>query len=351
MSTTGLRTRSAQTGEPSALARSWPAAGLIFGVSAVFTVALTWASIEGPRRLARWMAAWVDAPDVDPMMEPDAIDRFMDSNDVRIIGYSCLAAVGVLTLTGILIRRKSLTTTGAILLFLPTFGAFSGAMFFLAGTGILRALWLPIWERFVALGDIVYLPYMAVVWPLWQAGVDARHEIAYGLMGLGLLVFTLATTNWLISRMGRESVTTGALYRLSRHPQYLGWIIWSYGFMVYSGLQPVPFGGSNPGASLPWVLATVLIVAVAWSEEGRMLEARGSDYRDYRSRTPFLLPMPQAVERALTWPVRIVIGKDEPESIGDIAAATLVVLAVVVVASLPFVLAQWPPLDWWGWPM
>lgn len=109
----------------------------------VLTVALTFATIEAPRALNRSIRENFDVPDIHPVIEPELVDEFMRSNHVRLIGYSCLAVVILLIVVGFTTEKKGLSSAGAIVFFLPTFGYFAGYMFFLAGLGLLRALWLP----------------------------------------------------------------------------------------------------------------------------------------------------------------------------------------------------------------
>lgn len=328
----------------------WGAIGLA-ALAIVFTVALTFATISLPSWLGRVAQDWIAIPDYNPAIEPAAIEAFLDTNLVRPIGYGCLAAIIVLILVGLLTQRLRLSTFGAVALFVPTFGYFAASMFFLAGIGVLRAVWLPAWSDWLSLGDVAYVPYMAIVWPLWELGVDARAWVAAVAIGLGLLVFVSATLVWLMARTAGRDVATSWLYRHSRHPQYLGWILWSWGFMLLAGQQPIPFGGENPGAALPWVISTVVIVAVAWSEEGAMLRSRGEGYAAYRRRTPFLVPVPRPVGRLLAAPRRWIIRTDPPLTGRQILAGAGLYLVLAIASSLPFMLLGWPPNDWWGWPM
>jgi protein-S-isoprenylcysteine O-methyltransferase Ste14 len=323
----------------------------VSALAVVFTAGLTFVTIELPERLTSWADRWIDIPDYHPVIEPEAINQFLSRNYIRPIGYACLAVVLGLIGAGLVTRRHSLSKVGAVLLFLPTFGFFAAYMFFLAGLGVLRALWLPIWSGWLALGDIAYVPYMAIVWPLWQTGLDARHEVAFGAIAIGLLVFTVATGLWLVARARGRNVVDFWLYRYTRHPQYLGWILWSYGVMLLAGLEPVPMGGENPGAALPWVVATLVIVAVAWAEEARMLEDHGADYAAYRRRTPFLLPVPPVPGRPMTTLLRWVIGTDAPATRGEIILAFALYLGLAVLLSVPFMVFEWPRYGWWGWPV
>lgn len=320
-------------------------------VAGVFTAALTYATVELPAWLARLAADWVDIPDLHPAIEPEAIRAFIESNNLHLIAWGCLAAVGTAIVAGIVLGRRSLATAGAIVLFLPTLGSFAAYMFFLAGLGVLRVLWLPAWESgLMALGDVAYVPYMAIVWPLSLAGVDARDVVALAAIAVGLFVFVLGTATWLVARFEGRDVADSFVYRWSRHPQYAGWIVWSWGMMLLSALQPMPYGGHNPGGALAWTIATLVIVAVAWAEESHMLRSHGGAYTAYQARTPFLLPLPRAVGRLVAAPLRLVAPDGHPAAGRQILVAAVIYLAVIVILSLPFAALDWPPLDWWAWP-
>jgi protein-S-isoprenylcysteine O-methyltransferase Ste14 len=314
-----------------------------------FTVALTFASVELPYWLTRLADRWIDIPDYHPAIEPESIEAFLQS--ARPIGYICLVAVLVLIVVGFVLGRRTPSTLGAVLLFLPTFGYFAGYMFFLAGLGALRALWLPAWEDLLHLGDVAYVPYMAIVWPLWQAGVDARMAVAYAAIAAGLMIFVIATLIWFTSRTRNQDLADSWLYRYSRHPQYLGWILWTYGIMLLAAQAPVPMGGSNPGASLPWIISTLVVVCVALNEESHMRRRLGSEYETYRTATPFLFPLPGAIRRVMRAPLRWVTRTRYPDSGRQLVAVFLVYLLLTMALSVPFVAARWPSgLGWSDWP-
>ncbi len=338
----------------------------IAGSAAVIvTVALTYLTVELPRWLASLVAGWVEIPGYQRSIEPedvqhystmgrlswDAVGRFIELNHLQLIGWGCLALAAVAIVGGIVLGRHRLAAAGAVALFLPVFGSFAGSMVFLVGIGILRVLWLPAWGTgILSLGDISYVPYMAVVWPAWQMGLDVRHLIAYLAIGAGLLAFILATWAWMLARFERRELVEGGIYRFSRHPQYLGWIIWSWGMTLLSALQPMPYGGFNPGGALAWTIATLVIVAVAWSEDERMLASAPAGYAAFRSRTPFLLPLPRAVARACTAPLRLVFPDGWPHHGRQILLAVMIYLALMAALSLPFAILDWPPYEWWAWP-
>jgi len=349
----------------------------------VFTVALTFATLEVPMVLNHILVDLFGFPDYNPAINPDLIEEFMSSHFIRPMGYASLAILIVLIAIGFVTKRTGLSALGSMALFLPTFGHFAAYMFFLSGIGMLRLLWMPalgISINILRLGDVVYLPYMVMTYslavlfslfgldpgsPLTQAlmrarmaryywdgfHIDFRVPLPCVLIGLGLLLFLLGTVAWLYARFQGKRTVDFWIYRHSRHPQYLGWLVWSYGVMLFGALTPVVRGGANPGASFPWVISSLLITCVALAEEVRMTEKHGEEYAIYRERTPFMLPLPKTVSKAMTLPIRVVLKKDRPESGNEILVVFLTYATLLVLFSLPFVLLNWPsPLGWSEWP-
>ena len=58
-------------------------------------------------------------------------------------------------------------------------------------------------------------------------------------------------------------------------------------------------GGYVPVATAPWLVSTLILVAVALCEEARLSARLGAIYDEYRARTPFLTPMPHPLRGAL----------------------------------------------------
>jgi protein-S-isoprenylcysteine O-methyltransferase Ste14 len=327
----------------------------LVSLAIVFTVGLTFATLEAPRVLHRLLSRFIEVPEFHPAIEPDAIEEWMKLHHVRAIGYACLGLLAALIIVGFVTERTALSTVGTLGFFLPTFGYFATYMFFLGGLGVLRLVWLPIWgpsKDLLRLGDIAYLPYMALVYPFAVAGVDIRANLIRTLIALGLFVFLSGTIAWLQAKLRGKGTADFWLYRYSRHPQYLGWLIWSYGMMLLAARVPVPMAGENPGASLPWVISSLLLIAVAWSEEIKMTRERGGEYERYREAVPFLLPLPRLVTRVGSAPMRLLLGSDQPQNRRQILASLAAYGVLLMVLSLPFVLRNWPPgpNGWFGWP-
>ena len=349
----------------------------------VFTVALTFVTVEAPRVLNRILADYLGFPDFNPAIDSELIDEFISSYHLRPIGYLCLAALIILIIVGFVTERTGLSALGSIAFFLPTFGHFAAYMFFLSGIGMLRLLWLPIWgpsTTLLKLGDIVYLPYMILVYPLalvlsligvdahsplayllrrarmaqyyWgEFHLDVRVPLAYVLIGLGLLIFLLSTMAWFYAKFQERKVADFWLYKHSRHPQYLGWLVWSYGLMLLTSYTPVVRGGQNPGASFPWLISSLLVIFVALAEEIKMMEKYGDGYTKYRESTPFMFPLPRIFPSVITLPIRILLKKECPENGKEVIVTFLVYSAILVLSSLPFVMLHWPPgLGWSEWP-
>lgn len=190
---------------------------ILIPLAIVFTLALTFATIELPRAINNVLSAYF--PDFGHNVE--LIEQFVIY--VRPIGYACLVIVIALVIFGFVTGRRGLSSLGSIAFFLPTFGYFALYMFFLAGVGIMRALWLPFWDsstNLLKLGDIVYLPYMIVVYPFAVLGVDVRTSLAFFAVGAGLLIFFLGTIAWLFGKSEGREVIDFWIYKYSRHPQY-----------------------------------------------------------------------------------------------------------------------------------
>ena len=323
---------------------------LILAVLAiVFTVALTFATLEAPRAVNFVLRTLF--PD-HGIGEFELIEEFLGY--VRPIGYACLVAVIALIVVGFITRKGTLSSLGSLAFFLPTFGYFALSMFFLAGVGILRLLWIPFWDsstNILKLGDIIYLPYMILVYPFALIRMDIRISLASLATGSGLLIFFLGTITWFYGKLTKRETIDFWIYKYSRHPQYLGYLIWSYGVMLLASLSIFPRGGYNPAPSLPWLISALVVTGVALGEEIKMAEKHGEKYLKYQHDTPFMIPLPKVISKAITTPTRLLFKKDFPENNKQIISTIAVHTIILIMLSLPFVLLNWPPgLGWFAWP-
>jgi protein-S-isoprenylcysteine O-methyltransferase Ste14 len=335
---------------------NWPSLLLpLLALAVVYGVGSTFFTVELENLLERTLTTRItQSPMVSDLSHElySGVDEFMASNHVQLIGYGCLALMILAGLVGLMARKSWLASLGSFGLILPVYAYFILHMSFLAGLGVVTVLWAPFWGELVRLGDIVYLPYMAVVYPASLLGVDIRITIAALFADLGLAIFILGVLAWFYARLQEKDTADFWLYRYTRHPQYLGWVLWSYGLMLRVGLRrDTAFQAANPGASLLWVISTLIIICVALSEEVQMQRRAGSAYENYRQATPFFIPLPGFLGRTISAPFRWVTGKAWPENGWDLVKTFVVYLVLVVLLSFPLVAFDFPPSPgWMQWP-
>ena len=336
---------------------SLPTLFILSVLAVIFAIALAFASVELPRLASSWMIETFDFPGFDSGRQVEESEVFIQDHALRMAGYAGLSIVLLLIIAGLVLDHRRLAAVGAIALFLPVFGHFAASMFFLAGLGMLRVLFLPILDqsyRLMALGEVAFVPYMAVVYPFAVLGADVRDTVIWGAMIGGMAVFIAGVLTWFMSRINSEGVAVAWVYRLSRHPQYLGWLVWSWGLMLYVSLHSelyhfkISYGVPS---SLPWLLSSMTIVGVALSEELAMKRRRGEAYEEYARTAPFLVPLPRPVSRIVAAPMRLILGKPWPGSGGDILCVVGLYTILLILLSVPFVVFQWPPVSgWYGFP-
>jgi protein-S-isoprenylcysteine O-methyltransferase Ste14 len=111
--------------------------------------------------------------------------------------------------------------------------------------------------------------------------VGAVTQITVFLVGAACL---LAVFGWLHLYENRGRLATGGVYRLVRHPQYLGLMILVVAFLIQWPTLPT------------LVLAPVLLrlyLDLARREDAELERALGEDWRRYAAHVPALLPWPR----------------------------------------------------------
>jgi protein-S-isoprenylcysteine O-methyltransferase Ste14 len=308
----------------------------------VFTVGLTFATVEVPYLLDEALQEQVTTPGFDSQVSAASrlkTELFIAHFHLRTIGYVCFAVMLLLIVAGFATRRTGFATAGALAFMLPVFAQFAGVMFFLAGLGLLNVLWLPVLDLsfgLARLGLVVRAPFDALRWLLGQVGVNGYWPIVYFFIGAGLLLFFLGTFAWLSARARREGVAVSWIYRLCRHPQYLGWILWSYGIYLLLLQARYPRRSWGIDASLPWLVSTLVIIGVAMLEELSMRRRHGEAYEAYRRSASFLFPLPAFLERLFALPFRLLFGQDRPQRKGEVAVVIALYLALLMGASFLF---------------
>jgi hypothetical protein len=236
---------------------NWPSIlATIIALSIVYGIGTTFFTIELERIIERTITPKIIANQTVSNLKGElysGVDQFMELRHVRVIGYTCMVVILALSILGLFLEKKGLASIGSLGFILSIYAYFVLHMSFLAGLGVLTALWGPFWGQLVRLGDIAYLPYVIIVYPFSRFGLDIRRFAAYTISDIGLLIFVLGVIAWFYARIIKRNTADFWIYRFTRHPQYLGWILWSYGLMLLVALRrDTPLGTTNPGASLPW---------------------------------------------------------------------------------------------------
>jgi len=294
-------------------------AGLLL-LAIVFSTGLIFAFIELPRLLDDSLQNNLGFPQFDHGgggYSAIKTELFIDGLHLRWIGYCSLFLILGLIIFGYTRRKSGWALAGAVGIFIPVFGQFALSMFFLAGLGFLRVGWLPFLEvssfDLLDLGKVIYVPYWVLIWFFELFKWNAHNFLTWFFMGSGTLLFTWGVLLWFKSRYGGEKVASAWIYKISRHPQYLGWILWSYGFTLFTPHINNMKMSWSVSSSLPWLLMTMTIFGICMIEEIKMMEITGGKYQKYRKSSPFLLPLPGWLNRIMGWPGRLVTKGDYPK--------------------------------------
>ncbi len=144
----------------------------------------------------------------------------------------------------------------------------------------------------------VYAPVLTWLdrspWTAWLTAFFLPHitysgdpfllALAYAgpiLLALGLGIFFVCAGQVYGAKLFRKGVVSGGLYRVIRHPQYLGLAIAGLGLLLY---WPRFF------ILVTYISMLFVYYLLAKNEEGRMLRKFGAGYATYLERTPMFLP-------------------------------------------------------------
>lgn len=240
------------------------------------------------------------------------------------------------------------------MLYLPTFSYFALAMFFLAGIGIIRILWLPIIELFpgswpekiyaatyfLELGDAVYIPFdiLRFIFAnlIKESLLNIFDNIVFNLIiYLSAIVFFLSCTSWFYAKFKGLKIIDFFIYKYSRHPQYLSFLIWSYGLLIYDKyIFHPPKGGYFASPSIFWLIIAFIILGLAFNEEIEMFKIHGEAYNKYRNKTPFMLPLPRTISKLIMLPMKIFFKKSYPERNIEIFSLLIIYFITLIISIL-----------------
>jgi len=305
-------------------------------LSILFTITLFYLTFELPHILDKILHEYF--PDVS--WEAELREQILST--LRPYGYLALGITLVLVVLGFAAKRGYLAVLGSVAMYLPTFGYFAFAMFLLAGLGVLRTLWLPLLEispTLLKLGCIAYFPFLLLELILEEHQLYSVVQlVATAITCLGLLVFTLGTTTWLYGKFEKCEIVDFWIYKYSRHPQYLGYIFWSYGLLIYVGYKLYVRGAFTIPPTLIWLVTTMIIVGVALHEETEMRKKYGKKYEEYCRETPFMIPLPRSIANTITAPLKLLL-KENPRNMKDIIITTVLYTVILIALSYMLILA------------
>jgi protein-S-isoprenylcysteine O-methyltransferase Ste14 len=117
------------------------------------------------------------------------------------------------------------------------------------------------------------------------------HIPGWAIAAFGFLLFLIALTSMLKKRGG---LLTSGLYGKVRHPQYLGFIVMTWGI---SAVCVFNFKWYNIESTLPdflhsWIVISLVYVGLAFLEERYLLKKHPQEYKEYKEKAPFLFPVP-----------------------------------------------------------
>ncbi len=309
----------------------------LFLLAVVFSIGLMFAFTELPRLMDQLIQSHVATPHSDPAYDSMRIELFYEAYAIRSIGYACLGLIVFFIIMGFTTRRTGWAVAGGVGLFLPIFATFANSMFYLAGLGLFNVILFPFLDislSLVDLGKVVLIPYWILMWFFRLFNWYAHNFLVHLFMVAGAFIFVLGVFVWFRTRYNKEKVSKHWIYKYSRHPQYLGWIIWSYGLMLYGpSLNQMKKSWGWYG-TLPWLLSTLVIIGICLLEEIKMKESAGEDYEEYRNRTPFLFPIPGLLRRIIKAPTRLIIKKDRPEKRTEVGLMITLYAVLLIGLSL-----------------
>ena len=143
------------------------------------------------------------------------------------------------------------------------------------------------WLGLLGGAAILFVPNFYLAWyKPWFTAPETKVELVgtvLWIVGLALLLFSIAHFRKPQKVVGMDTsrLETGGIYRFSRNPQYVFWVIFILGYALTGPLWP----GLLAVAAL--CVAIHLIVLV---EEEHLEDVYGEEYRRYLERAPRYFP-------------------------------------------------------------
>ena len=323
----------------------------LFLLAIIFSAGLIFASIELPFLADKWIQHKFNFPGFDQQSSTLHISKaelYFQHLHLNLIGYISLVVLFSIIIIGLLTNKLKLSALGTFALFIPIFGHFTVTMFFLAGLGFLRFLWIPFTDIspiFMHLGDLLLLPHHWLIRFGNWIHIDLHQFLSVFLIAAGVLIFVFGVFAWFNTKLDTGNVVHSKIYKLSRHPQYLGWIIWSYGLYLLP-VDAQKRSWSYPD-SMPLLLTIMIIILISFFEEFKMSGKYGQEYLKFKSKTAFMFPLPDGVKRRLKYPLKLLYGRYQIDTKGKSLVLIGFHTLLIMVGSYIYLTLTQPAYSTW----
>ncbi|MFX1457235.1 MAG: methyltransferase family protein [Promethearchaeota archaeon] len=296
---------------------------LIVGLAVIFTISLLYLTLELHKILDYLLR---------PVFQPIWHTKFFE-----ILGLICFSVIILIVILGFVIRKLVISKIGSLFLILPVFAHFLVAMFLLAGIQIFQIILLPFDEFILELGSIIKLPYFIISIVSENPDLSIWY-VSFAIILIGLFIFTMGVIAWFQGVIKRRKIVDFSIYKFSRHPQLLGYLLWSYGIYLLTLIKPsgFPKGAAIFDYTLMWLITALIIIGIALYEEILMSHKFPEQYAEYQEKASFLIPFPKIFKSALRFPIRYFFKKETPESAKEELVLLLFYGVIIILISLPF---------------
>jgi len=139
----------------------------------------------------------------------------------------------------------------------------------------------------------LWLTIRDVMWILFRINVSSvtGNLLIYFILlfPIGLGLFTASFIQFLRVQLSRKDrLITSGLYRIVRHPQYLGIILATFGFLFF-----VNFLETRLITLITWALMVLAYIWLARREEASLQDKYGEEFLAYKRKVSFMLPLPK----------------------------------------------------------
>jgi protein-S-isoprenylcysteine O-methyltransferase Ste14 len=145
---------------------------------------------------------------------------------------------------------------------------------------------IPLSMYFIAWAFGIQVP-RGLLWGHTLEGIIGNWGMYFGL-ALNLVGATFIISGWRaihsrywVKGEGQGELVTDGIYSLSRHPQYAGFILMTFGLLVHWATLPL---------LVMWPVLVIQYYRLAKREELEMEEEFGERFREYKEKVPMFLP-------------------------------------------------------------